>query len=110
MAPVTKGTSNKLAVVLLSGGLDSMVCAALAREAGFSVLALTIDYNQRHRVELEAAKRIAPPGQCTRTCREGKDQDLSCRMRTVPAYEVQRITPHAAQENVSVSTYNPPLR
>jgi 7-cyano-7-deazaguanine synthase len=36
-----------------------MVCAALAREAGFEVLALTIDYNQRHRVELEAAKRIA---------------------------------------------------
>jgi len=47
------------AVVLLSGGLDSMVCAALAREAGFAVLALTVDYNQRHRVELEAAKRIA---------------------------------------------------
>jgi 7-cyano-7-deazaguanine synthase len=36
-----------------------MVCAALAREAGFSVLALTIDYNQRHRIELEAARRIA---------------------------------------------------
>ena len=36
-----------------------MVCAGLAREAGFSVLALTIDYNQRHRIELEAAKRIA---------------------------------------------------
>ncbi|WP_408021957.1 7-cyano-7-deazaguanine synthase QueC [Sphingomonas cremea] len=47
------------AVVLLSGGLDSMVCAALAREAGFGVLALTVDYNQRHRVELEAARRIA---------------------------------------------------
>jgi len=47
------------AVVLLSGGLDSMVCAALARERGFQVLALTIDYHQRHRVELEAAKRIA---------------------------------------------------
>ena len=47
------------AVVLLSGGLDSMVCAALAREAGFGVLALTIDYNQRHRVELEAARTIA---------------------------------------------------
>lgn len=49
----------KRAVVLLSGGLDSMVCAALAREAGFSVLALTVDYNQRHRVELEAARTIA---------------------------------------------------
>lgn len=47
------------AVVLLSGGLDSMVCAGLAREAGFSVLALTVDYNQRHSVELEAAKAIA---------------------------------------------------
>ncbi len=47
------------AVVLLSGGLDSMVCAALARERGFTVLALTIDYHQRHRVELEAAKTIA---------------------------------------------------
>lgn len=47
------------AVVLLSGGLDSMVCAALAREQGFSVLALTIDYGQRHRVELDAARRIA---------------------------------------------------
>jgi 7-cyano-7-deazaguanine synthase len=47
------------AVVLLSGGLDSMVCAALARKRGFGVLALTIDYNQRHRVELQAAERIA---------------------------------------------------
>ena len=50
---------KKQAVVLLSGGLDSMVCAALAREAGFGVLALTVDYNQRHRVELEAARKIA---------------------------------------------------
>jgi 7-cyano-7-deazaguanine synthase len=49
----------KSAVVLLSGGLDSMVCAGLAREAGFSVVALTIDYNQRHRVELGAARAIA---------------------------------------------------
>ena len=45
--------------MLLSGGLDSMVCAALARESGFGVLALTIDYRQRHRIELEAAKTIA---------------------------------------------------
>jgi len=45
--------------VLLSGGLDSMVCAGLAREAGFSVAALTIDYNQRHRREIDAARLIA---------------------------------------------------
>ena len=52
------GTGRK-AVVLLSGGLDSMVCAGLAREAGFAIQALTIDYNQRHRIEIEAAKVIA---------------------------------------------------
>ncbi|MEO6247375.1 MAG: 7-cyano-7-deazaguanine synthase QueC [Sphingomicrobium sp.] len=50
---------TKRAVVLLSGGLDSMVCAALAREQGFAVLALTVDYGQRHRVELDAARAIA---------------------------------------------------
>jgi 7-cyano-7-deazaguanine synthase len=49
----------KSAVVLLSGGLDSMVCAGIARERGFSVIALTVDYNQRHRVELAAAGAIA---------------------------------------------------
>ncbi|WP_294392382.1 7-cyano-7-deazaguanine synthase QueC [uncultured Sphingomonas sp.] len=47
------------AVVLVSGGLDSMVVAALAVEAGKRLVALTIDYNQRHRVELDAAARIA---------------------------------------------------
>lgn len=52
-------TDRPQAVVLLSGGLDSMVSAGLAREAGYDVCALTIDYNQRHRVELEAATAIA---------------------------------------------------
>jgi len=51
--------SEKRAVVLLSGGLDSYVAAALAKEAGMRLYALTIDYNQRHRVELDAAKAIA---------------------------------------------------
>jgi 7-cyano-7-deazaguanine synthase len=48
-----------IALCLLSGGLDSMVAAAVARERGFRIYALTIDYNQRHRIELQAAARIA---------------------------------------------------
>lgn len=51
--------SGKLAVVLLSGGLDSTTVAAIARAQGFRLLALTIDYNQRHRIELAAAARVA---------------------------------------------------
>ena len=47
------------AVVLLSGGLDSMVAAGIARAAGHPLYALTINYNQRHTVELAAAARIA---------------------------------------------------
>jgi 7-cyano-7-deazaguanine synthase len=47
------------AVVLLSGGLDSATTAAIAREQGFELHALSIDYGQRHRFELEAARRVA---------------------------------------------------
>lgn len=47
------------AVVLLSGGLDSSTVAAMAQAAGFSVHALSFDYGQRHRIELEAAARVA---------------------------------------------------
>lgn len=51
--------SAPLAVLLLSGGLDSMVAGGLAREAGYRLLALTINYNQRHRTELQAAAHVA---------------------------------------------------
>jgi 7-cyano-7-deazaguanine synthase len=51
--------TDSIAVALVSGGLDSMVSAARAREAGHRLLALSIDYNQRHQVELAAARRIA---------------------------------------------------
>lgn len=47
------------AVCLLSGGLDSATCLAHARRAGFECYALSFDYGQRHRVELEAARRVA---------------------------------------------------
>jgi 7-cyano-7-deazaguanine synthase len=59
MSETGSGKARPLAVVLLSGGLDSMVSAALAMERGFAVHALTVDYGQRHRCELEAAARIA---------------------------------------------------
>jgi 7-cyano-7-deazaguanine synthase len=47
------------AVCLLSGGLDSATCLALARRDGFACYALSFDYGQRHRTELEAAARVA---------------------------------------------------
>ncbi len=49
----------KRAVVLLSGGLDSSTCLAVARRAGFEVHGLSVDYGQRHRAELRRARRIA---------------------------------------------------
>ena len=59
VAPHSSDTTPPNAVVLLSGGLDSMVTAGLAREQGFALNALTIDYNPRHRIEIEAARLIA---------------------------------------------------
>jgi len=47
------------AVCLLSGGLDSATCLALARRDGFACYALSFDYGQRHKYELSAAARIA---------------------------------------------------
>lgn len=52
-------TSPKPAVVLLSGGLDSATTAAIARDQGFALHALSFDYGQRHRQELDAARRVA---------------------------------------------------
>ncbi len=50
---------SRRAVVLLSGGLDSTTCLAWARARGFACTTLAFDYGQRHRVELEAAARVA---------------------------------------------------
>ncbi len=49
----------KRAVCLLSGGLDSSTCLALARRDGYSCFALSFDYGQRHKHELDAAARVA---------------------------------------------------
>ena len=52
-------TTMRAAVVLLSGGLDSATCLAWARAQGFLCHTLAVDYGQRHRVELDAARRVA---------------------------------------------------
>jgi len=52
-------TIRRSAVVLLSGGLDSATCLAWAREQGFLCHTLAVDYGQRHRAELDAARRVA---------------------------------------------------
>lgn len=50
---------RKKAVVLLSGGLDSTTTLAIARAEGFEVYALSFDYEQRHKIELESARKVA---------------------------------------------------
>src|SRR5271170_110088 len=52
-------TPSKPAVCLLSGGLDSATSLAVARREGYRCYALSFDYGQRHRVELQAAARVA---------------------------------------------------
>lgn len=54
--------AEKTAIVLVSGGLDSATVLAIARDAGYSCIALSFDYGQRHRVELDAARRVAEQG------------------------------------------------
>lgn len=51
--------NKKKALVLLSGGIDSSTCAAIAKDMGFDVYALSFDYNQRHKSELDFADKIA---------------------------------------------------
>jgi len=49
----------KKSVVLVSGGLDSATCCGFARKEGFDIYALSFSYGQRHRVELESARKVA---------------------------------------------------
>ena len=58
-AIVESSAKPRRAVCLLSGGLDSTTCLAVAKSEGYSTYALSFDYGQRHRVELDAAARVA---------------------------------------------------
>lgn len=59
MPALRRDSRGKPCVVLLSGGADSATVAAIALRRGFEVHALTVDYGQRHRAELSAARRVA---------------------------------------------------
>ena len=58
MNQVTDPSSRRKAVVLLSGGLDSATCLAIAHSEGYECYALSFDYGQRHHAELAAAQRV----------------------------------------------------
>ncbi len=59
MTGIHSENDQPTAVVLLSGGVDSATCAAIACAEGFQLAALSVDYGQRHRFELQAAGRVA---------------------------------------------------
>lgn len=59
MAETGIGPEERRAVVLASGGLDSTVTAALAKEEGYALYLLTIAYRQRHAIEIERARQVA---------------------------------------------------
>jgi len=59
---VTTQQTNKKAVVLLSGGLDSATVLAMVVAAGYAAYAISFDYGQRHKVELAAAEKVAQAG------------------------------------------------
>ena len=59
MKDVAKIKKTPRAIVLISGGLDSLTCLAMAKSEGYEVFPLNFDYGQRHRAELHAAQNIA---------------------------------------------------
>jgi 7-cyano-7-deazaguanine synthase len=94
--------ANK-AVVLVSGGLDSATCLAMAKAMGYRPYALSVDYGQRHRAELRAAERIAVALEAV----EYKTVNLELTAIGGSALTDQGIpVPHKASEGIPV-TYVP---
>jgi 7-cyano-7-deazaguanine synthase len=79
--------AKKKAVVLLSGGLDSATVLAIAKQQGFAIHAVSFDYGQRHKIELESARRLA------RTC--GAEHSII-------AFDLRQVGGSALTANINV--------
>jgi 7-cyano-7-deazaguanine synthase len=94
------------AVALLSGGLDSATCLYIARERGFEVEAISFNYQQRHSVELTAARKIAAAGGANHTI-----IDVNLRAIGASALTAEIVVPkggaHLQGEAAIPSTYVP---
>lgn len=84
---------EKPAIVLLSGGLDSATTAAIALQQGFTLYALSVDYGQRHRFELSAARRVA--------------QALGVRKHVVLSVDLARLGGSALTDDIAVPKDRP---
>jgi 7-cyano-7-deazaguanine synthase len=93
------------AVVLLSGGLDSYTAAAIAKQEGFELYALTVDYGQRHARELESARRIA------RALDAARHLELAIDLRPIGGSSLTSAEPVPRDRDISAggipSTYVP---
>ena len=94
------------ALVILSGGLDSTVCIALATRDHDDVLALTFDYGQRHRVELERAAAVSAHYGCDQLLVALDASRWGGSALTDPAIDVPDAGPGAPEESIP-STYVP---
>ncbi len=94
MAASSTNPMDTPAVILLSGGLDSATTAAIARQQGFALYALSVDYGQRHRFELQAARRVA--------------QSLAAKAHVVLAIDLARFGHSALTDAIAVPKDRPP--
>jgi 7-cyano-7-deazaguanine synthase len=84
----------KRAVVLVSGGLDSATTLAIARSEGFENYALSVDYGQRHRQELDSARRVA--------------QSLGAARHTIVSVDLRAVGGSALTDSIEVPKDRPP--
>ncbi len=98
---------DRPAVILLSGGLDSATTAAIARQDGFALYALSVDYGQRHHFELEAARRVATAMEVVRHVILDVDLSQFGGMPLTDVLEVPKDRPADAMSSGIPVTYVP---